>query len=126
MAQTNEWTGGEAMTLAEMFDVVKHISHPGFTFNLVDKGGSIFLQIECQQGRDSATGAPMPWKGRKWYLSPHMTRSEIVQTAFLAVLTALEHEARESFRFKGVTVLDPHLDLDNLAQIKSEREEIAA
>src|SRR4051812_18073238 len=34
-------------------------------------------------------------KGRKWMLSPHMTKSEVIQTAFKAIMTALEHETRE-------------------------------
>ena len=49
----------------------------------------------------STSGKPEKHRGRKWLLSPHMTKSEIVQTAFKAVMTALEHEAREEFRYRG-------------------------
>ena len=46
-----------------------------------------------------------------------MTRSEIVSTAFLAVLTALEHEAREQFRYRGRPIYSPHYDVEVLAKL---------
>lgn len=53
-----------------------------------------------------------PQTGRKWYVSSHATRSEVVQTLLKAVLTAEEHEAREQFRYDGVAIFGPHLDVD--------------
>lgn len=53
-------------------------------------------------------------KGRKWYLSPHMTDSEIVCTAFKAALTAEEHECREAFRFADRRIFNPHIDIKAL------------
>jgi hypothetical protein len=55
------------------------------------------------------------WSCRKWRISPHMTVSELIQTAFLAVMSAEEHEAREAFKYKGVAVLGPHWDLNEYA-----------
>jgi hypothetical protein len=43
-----------------------------------------------------------------------MTRSELVQTAFKAVLTSIEHEAREQFTYKGARVFGPHFDIEAL------------
>lgn len=109
------------LELPDILAIVTECSFPGLRFNLVTKGGAIFLQLECPDGVCTVTGTARPWKGRKWYISPHSTRSEVVQTAFKAVVTALEHEAREAFRFRDVAVLDPHIDLDNLVVVKSER-----
>lgn len=39
--------------------------------------------------------------GRKWRISQYATKSEVVQTIFKAYLTWLEHEARETFTYKG-------------------------
>lgn len=108
------------MTPSLIWEVLSEVSYPGLDYRLVPKGEVLFLQIHCH-GTDNVTGDVMTWNSRKWYMSPHMTRSEIIQTAFLATLTALEHEAREKFKYRGVTVLDPHLDLDNLVLVKSER-----
>lgn len=110
-----------ALTTQQQIELIAEISYPGLRYNLFLKMGLTFLQIENVEGQCNVTNEPMAWKGRKWYISPHMTRSEIVQTAFMATLAALEHEARENFKFKGVDVLNPHLDLDHLAQVKSER-----
>lgn len=55
--------------------------------------------------------------GRKWRLSQHMTDSEIVLTAWKAVLTAEEHEARERFRFQGARIFGPHISVYKLAEV---------
>jgi hypothetical protein len=52
-------------------------------------------------------------------ISTHMTPGELVQTAFKAVLTFLEHEARENFKYKGVSVFDPHYDIEKLVELRS-------
>lgn len=91
--------------------------YPTFRFVVAEAKGSFFLQIECDD-KCNVTGADMKWKSRKWLLSVHMTDGEIVQTAFKAVLTALEHEAREKFTYRGVTVFDPHYDIEALVELR--------
>lgn len=54
--------------------------------------------------------------GRKWLISRHSTKSEVVQTAFKAVMTFEEHEIRESFTYKGERIFGPHFDVDFLAE----------
>lgn len=66
-------------------------------------------------GIDADTGERIKLNGRWWYVSPHAVPSEIVQTGFLAVKTAEEHEMRERFSYRGVAVFGPHFDLDALA-----------
>ena len=48
-------------------------------------------------------------KGRKWYISRHMTVSEVIQTCLLATLAFEEHEAREGFYFQGARLFGPHI-----------------
>jgi hypothetical protein len=61
----------------------------------------------------------MPWKGRKWFISEHSCRNEIVGTAFKAVMGAMEHEIRENFKYKDVPIFDPHLDPDLLVELRN-------
>lgn len=103
--------------LSEFILIVERIEYPGFTFKISQRQGEIFLQIVCLNGVDNETGKPKEWVGRKWRLSRHMTNSEVVQTAFKAILTALEHEARELFRYRGVPVLHGHYDLEQMATL---------
>lgn len=53
-------------------------------------------------------------RGRKWRLSQWMTKSELVSTALMAALAAVEHEARESFTYRGEAIFGPHFDVDAL------------
>ena len=48
-----------------------------------------------------------------------MVDGEIVQTAFKAVLTALEHEARENFTYRGHSIFDPHWDVEKLVELRA-------
>lgn len=52
---------------------------------------------------------------RKWRVYRSMNASEFVRTCWMAVLAAEEHEARESFRYRGVRVMTPHVDFDKIA-----------
>ncbi len=83
-----------------------------------DSRGYFYAQIVDLNGVCNVTGEAMPWGGRKWILSMHKTDSEIVQTVFKALMTAMEHEAREQYLYKGVPVLDPHLDIEKLVELR--------
>lgn len=83
-----------------------------------DSRGYFYAQIVDLDGVCNVTGAAMPWGGRKWLLSMHKTDSEIVQTVFKALMTAVEHEVREQFLYKEVPVLDPHLDIEKLVELR--------
>lgn len=63
------------------------------------------------------TGEPVTIPTRKWYLSEHMTESELVLTAFKAALTGEEHEAREHFTYEGKRILNPHINVRRLLEI---------
>lgn len=84
-----------------------------------DERGYWYLQIAETEGTDNVTGEPMSWRGRKWLISEHMTDGEIVQTVFKAVMTAMEHEAREQFKYRGQPILDPHYDIEKLVALRS-------
>ena len=97
--------------------ILDRITYKDWTFHLGEKGGVHFLQLHwtalCMVG-----GVPVCQHSRKWMLSEHMTDSEIVQTALLAVLTAEEHEAREQFLFDGAAVFGPHFSVRALAEVQ--------
>lgn len=62
-------------------------------------------------------GVPEEQRSRKWPLSEHMTKTEIIQTAFLAVLKAEEHELREAFKYQGAAIFNSHIGVDELHQV---------
>lgn len=85
------------------------ISYAGCRFVHGQMGDGLFLQARSA----IATGADI-WSGRKWYVSPHATNAEVVQTALLAVLAVEEHEARERFLYLGKAIFHPHHSLEAL------------
>ena len=117
-------------THAETASLLNEVKYPGLSFELVWKDEFIHLgrtcppdirlRVVCKDGSCNVTGRPWNWNGRWWRLSRHMTDSEIVWTAFKAVLTALEHEAREKFTFKGIRVADSHVDIHKLADFMAQ------
>lgn len=93
-----------------IYETLSGVKYLDWTFYVGSKGPSMYLQVSFDiNGKH--------WTGRKWLLSEHMTKSEIIQTAFKAVLTAVEHETREMFTYKGKAIFGPHFDVDVLAQV---------
>lgn len=59
---------------------------------------------------------------RRWLLSPDMTDSEIVSTAFKCAITSMEHRTREHFLYKGRRIFGPHFDVEDLVKLCETRE----
>lgn len=101
---------------AYLESVVSEIDAGEYTFEIRDKGGNpdeMFLMAHYPEAdiisREVATQTT-----RKWYISPHATKSEVVQTAFKCIITSMEHRAREMFKYRGKRVFGPHFDVDVL------------
>jgi hypothetical protein len=94
----------------ELFSRIKY-RDGRWPFRFGPLGDGLFLQAVLDEINPATS---KPWTGRKWYLSPFMTDAEIVATAFKAILTAEEHEAREQFTFDGLAIFGPHLSLGAL------------
>lgn len=107
------------MTYYELREWLAEVSYKDWRITFGGGGLRPYLQV-VGAGTCNVTGAPIQWSGRKWFLSTHMVKSEVIQTAFKAVLTAEEHEARENFKYKGVTIFDPHYDVDKLVALRSQ------
>lgn len=96
----------EDVTLAENFDILirRDFDH--------DRG-RFYFQIRCWR-KDVITGEMGYGFGGKAYLSSHATDSELVQTIFGLYKGYFEHEARESFEWRGRRVFGPHISTEAL------------
>jgi hypothetical protein len=105
------------IALPDLTRTLARITTPFGAFRMGDDGPALWLQfsLEAPDETSDCTG-PVRWRGRKWRISKHSTEREIVGTAFLALTTALEHEARESFRYEGAAVFGPHIPLSWLVR----------
>lgn len=104
-------------TFDEIKEVVSKCSFGDWQINVKRKKDTVYLQISATTIDLTDESETYSWHGRKWLISPWMTDSEIIQTAFLAVKTAVEHEAREMFKFDGVAIFGPHMDLKLLTDV---------
>lgn len=101
------------LSTTEIEEILGTVQYRDWQFILGEDGDRAYLQVQFD-APDMTTGEPELQRGRKWFLSPHMTKSEIVTTSLKAVLTAVEHEAREDFKYKGKAIFGPHWDVDAL------------
>lgn len=78
--------------------------------------GRIYIQLEynsaCNKDGDNDY-----WKGRKWYLSKHMTDDEIIKTCYAAFEACVKHEIMEGFKVDGKMLFNPHINFEALLSI---------
>jgi hypothetical protein len=86
------------------------------TVGLCDLSGREYLQWRFE-GPCVKTGKVAIQPCRKWWLSQHMTESELVQTAMAAALQAEEHECREFFAYQGKRLFQPHISVRALMRV---------
>lgn len=101
--------------------VLGHVSFPGYEFfvgqhELVDETCRYYIQASFWTEEFIPRVGTQREKHftRKWYLSEHACRNEVVQTCLKLVLTSVEHEARESFKYRRRSIFGPHYDVDAL------------
>lgn len=100
--------------------IIKHIHYKpdwGFVVKpVIPDTGTYYLQVRFP-AYDATAEKYEVQSGRKWLLSEWMTEGEVVQTAFLAIKTAEEHELREQFSYYGVNIFGPHIEMDALISV---------
>lgn len=104
------------MTRGQLTDILGSVKFRDWKFRVMEKGDGFLVQVVFT-APDCEDGCPKPQRGRKWYVSSHACRSEVVQTAYAAVQRAILHEVAEDFLFKGRRIFDPHLDVEALVDV---------
>lgn len=102
--------------------VLSLVEFPGYRFFVAQGHGGIYLRASYEEP-DVYSKVVSVQLTRKWLLSPLMTDSEVVLTAFKCAATSFEHRARENFTYRGARVCGPHFDVEDLVRLcKSGRE----
>lgn len=97
------------MTFNMIDSIIGDIKYKDWKFNIIARKDCYVLKITFE-APDINTGKMQTQHCRKWFISHHACRAEVVRTAWKAVLAAEEHEAGELFQYKGVRIHSPHLD----------------
>lgn len=104
------------MRPSELVGILDEIQYPGYTWHVSSEEGRWYIQATFK-ARDCKTFKLETQYTRKWYISREAVRSEVVQTALKCVLTSVEHEAREAFKYRGYPIFGPHYDVDQLVEL---------
>jgi hypothetical protein len=114
------WDPKDAMRYGDFVDILADVKFGDWRFHVGSIGLTHYLQVHFEVAdnwggtSDDPSAPEITFKGRKWMLSRWMTRSEVVQTALMAVLAAVEHEAREQFLYRGDAIFGPHHHVEAL------------
>ncbi len=102
--------------------------HERYPIFVAEDDGGVYLQVgivgwDNYKDRGEQSNSKIVY-GRKWRVEPQLPTSEILQTAFLALKKAREHEVRELFRLKTqnkwATPFNNHHDFPLLSQSKEQ------
>jgi hypothetical protein len=105
------------MNIDHINRILKDTDYKDWVFLTGSMGSGWYIQVHFMAPDNDSPGSdPIGQKGRKFYISPHMTEGEVVQTCFLAIKTAEEHEMREHFQYRKQRVFGPHFNLGWLAE----------
>lgn len=108
----------EKKSTEQIKTILANIQFMNWEIRLLEKGDGYLLQIIFMDvDVENPDLGPVPQHCRKWYVSPYSTESEIVETAWKAVKTAMEHEVREKFMYRGRRIFSPHFDVNKLVDL---------
>lgn len=110
-----------SLTLKDVNEALSQVEFTNHVFQAEEAPGGFHMWISGIEP-DSYTGRMEVQEGRKWFISNKCTPSDVVRTAFKATSTWAEHEARETFKFKGARVFSPHFDLNKAVARKRDEQ----
>lgn len=114
--QRTQYVAPRIASVPALLAILEDVTYPGYRFKTGVMSDGYFIQVEYDEPCVD-TGQMKEQRGRKWYVSSHATRGEVVQTVLKAVLTSAEHRVREHFTYRGRRVFGPHFDLDQLVAL---------
>lgn len=116
--EAEEWEKARArskqprLTVLDVSAVLDKVKFKDRVFLLHTKGNGFLLQMEyLEPDVEHPEKGPVRQATRKYYLSPYMTESEIVETCWLMVKRSQEHVASEHFTYEGRRVYSQHFDV---------------
>ncbi len=106
-----------SLTMSQVNAALSEVKFGNHVFQTEETMGGFHIWITAME-KCTYTGEQSLQEGRRWFVSTSCTPSDVVRTAFKAVTTWAEHETREEFKYKGVRVFSPHLELNNVVASK--------
>lgn len=105
-----------------LMTIMENVKFPGYVFEYGMLTQKLFFVRVFYREPDVMSGVTEDQRGRIWPIPAESTTGQVVQTCFKAILTSLEHRAREHFLYRERPVMQPHLDIDRLWELALPRE----
>lgn len=101
-------------TRAEVLAILDDIHFNDRHFQLIEKSPDMWLlqMVYYEPDVEKPGSPPVRQSTRKWHISPFMTTSEIVETAWACVCRSQIHVASEHFTYRGRRVYSQHFDVE--------------
>ena len=106
-----------SLTKRGLLTIIEEIKYKDWKFNVDERADCFTLKITFM-APDLHSGKEELQHCRKWFISKHACRAEIVRTAYKAVVAAETHEVDENFQFRDVRVYSPHTDPDDVVDVQ--------
>ena len=100
-----------------ILDLVEY--KPDHEIRVTIEQGHVWMQARFWR-KDIVTGLFAWGEAGRAVVTEHATTSQIVQMAFGLFKALEEHEAREQFRYQGVRVFGPHIDVNALVEVATD------
>ena len=97
---------------AHIHELLKGVECPTFPIRfsaaLTPAGTALLTGFFLAPDVSDPNGGRSQWQTRRWVIEADDSDEQIVRTAFLLTMQAIEHEVRESFSFNGLRLFNPH------------------
>ncbi len=111
--QVREESVQRKFAIERIREILSSIEFMDRKFLVMEKGDGFLLQMSyMEEDVDNPGSGPVEQKTRKWYASPFMTESELVETVWAMVCRSQMHVTAEHFKYKGRRVYSPHFDIN--------------
>ena|SRR6478609_9931979 len=102
------------LTTQEIIEILSKVTYKNWTLRVIEKGDAVLAQWIFMAPDNHNKAVMEEQRCRKWYISRFSTPSEVIRTAYLAVVAAEAHERDENFLVDGVEIFNPHTNLFHL------------
>jgi hypothetical protein len=109
-------------TRSEVDAIIQQVEFRDGWFVVHEKGDGWLVQL-CYFDKDVHTGEREIQHCRKFYVSPHMTETEVVETAWAACQRSMMHRAGEYFTYRGKRVYSPHFSIGDRLEMAARPED---
>ncbi|MDX6180675.1 hypothetical protein SGQ44_00815 [Flavobacterium sp. Fl-77] len=96
----------------DIIEIISDITYEDWEFDVFEENELPTLQIKFKE-IDTISGEESYQYSRKWLFAYNeMGKTQVIQTCYLALSTAIKHESRENLKYKNKWIANPHRSIN--------------